>query len=81
MLEYDKEVMKDHPIEFESIVPETLEKEIINEKYDYVESVVNECLFNKERKITDDGSGGSSFDASGSWNSGIFRDHWHLYFS
>ena len=50
MLEYDKEVMKDHPIEFESIVPETLEKEIINEKYDYVESVVNECLFNKEEK-------------------------------
>ena len=42
--------MKDHPIEFESIVPETLEKEIINEKYDYVESVVNECLFNKEEK-------------------------------
>lgn len=50
MLEYDKEVMKDHPIELKQIVPRSFEKEIINEKYDYVESVVKECLFNKEEK-------------------------------
>ena len=50
MLEYDKEVMKDHPIDLGNIVPRSFEKEIINEKYNYVESVVKECLFNKEEK-------------------------------
>lgn len=75
MLEYDKEVMKDHPIEFESIVPETLEKEIINEKYDYVESVVNECLFNKEEKSQMTDRVDRLLTHPGSWNSGIFRDH------
>ncbi len=50
MLEYDKEVLKDHPVELEQIVPRSFEKEIINEKYDYVESVIKECLFNKEEK-------------------------------
>ena len=49
MLEYDKEVLKDHPVELKQIVPK-LRKEIINEKYDYVESVIKECLFNKEEK-------------------------------
>ena len=50
MLEYDKEVLKDHPVELKQIVPRSFEKEIINEKYDYVESVIKECLFNKEEK-------------------------------
>ena len=50
MLENDKEVMKDHPIDLGNIVPRSFEKEIINEKYNYVESVVKECLFNKEEK-------------------------------
>lgn len=50
MLEYDKEVMKDHPISLSSIVPESFEKKVINEKYDYVEEIIDECLFNKEEK-------------------------------
>ena len=50
MLENDKEVMKDHPVDLSSIVTKSYEKEIINDKYDYVEEVIRECLFNKEEK-------------------------------
>ena len=50
MLENDKEVMKDHPVDLSSIITKSYEKEIINEKYDYVEEVIRECLFNKEEK-------------------------------
>ena len=52
MLEYDKEVLKDHPVELKQIVPRSFEKEIINEKYDYVESVIkNVCLIKKKNHI------------------------------
>jgi len=50
MLEYDEEVMKDHPIDLFQTVSRSYEKEIINEKYDYIEEVINECLFNKEKQ-------------------------------
>ncbi len=50
MLEYDKEVMNDHPADLSEIVTETYEKQIINEKYDYVEEIIEECLLNKEEK-------------------------------
>ncbi len=50
MLEFDSEVMKDHPIDLTQITGESYEKRIINEKYDYVEEVIAECLFNKEEK-------------------------------
>lgn len=50
MLEYDEEVNKDHPIDLSHIVKRSYEKEIINEKYDYIEEVIKECLFNKERQ-------------------------------
>lgn len=50
MLEFDKEVMKDHPADLSEIFSESYEKKIINEKYDYVEAVIEECLVNKEEK-------------------------------
>lgn len=50
MLECDKEVNKDHPIDLFHIVSRSYEKEIINEKYDYIEEVIDECLFNKEKQ-------------------------------
>ena len=50
MLEKDKEVMSDHPVDLSGIVSKSYEKEIINEKYDYVEEVIRECLFHKEEK-------------------------------
>lgn len=50
MLEFDKEVIKDHPVDLTEIIPKSYEKQIINEKYDYVEEIIRECLFNKEEK-------------------------------
>lgn len=50
MLEYDEEVCRDHPIDVNNVVDRSYEKEIINEKYDYIDEIVKECLFNKESK-------------------------------
>ncbi len=50
MLECDEEVKKDHPIDLFHIASRSYEKEIINEKYDYIEEVIDECLFNKEKQ-------------------------------
>ncbi len=50
MLENDDEVMKDHPINLSQIVNHSYEKEIINQKYDYIEEVIHECLFNKDKQ-------------------------------
>lgn len=50
LLEEDKEVANDHPVDVSHIVEESYEKKIINEKYDYIEEVIEECLFNKEEK-------------------------------
>lgn len=50
LLEYDEEVCKDHPVNLTNIVERNYEKEIINEKYDYIEGIISECLVNKEQK-------------------------------
>jgi len=50
LLEEDKEVQNDHPVDVSHIVSQSYEKKIINEKYDYIEEVIQECLFNKEEK-------------------------------
>ena len=50
MLENDDEVMKDHPINLSQIVNRSYEKEIINQKYDYIEEMIHECLFHKEKQ-------------------------------
>ena len=50
MLEKDKEVQNDHPVDVDHIVGDGFEKKIINEKYDYIEEVIQECLFNKEER-------------------------------
>lgn len=55
-LEFDQLVMEDHPLDgIERILSKNYEKQIINEKYDYIEEVIGECLFHKDRKaaITD----------------------------
>lgn len=49
-LEYDEEVANDHPVDLSNIIDHNYEKEIINEKYDYIEGVIHECLVNKEQK-------------------------------
>lgn len=49
-LEYDEEVWNDHPVNVSNILDHNYEKEIINQKYDYIEEVIHECLVNKEQK-------------------------------
>lgn len=50
LLEEDREVMNDHPVDVSHIVQKSYEKKIINQKYDYIEEVIDECLFNKAEK-------------------------------
>lgn len=50
LLEEDREVQSDHPVDVSHIVSQSYEKKIINEKYDYIEEVIRECLVNKEER-------------------------------
>lgn len=50
MLEQDEEVMREYPIELAGIVDRSYEKDIINEKYDFIEEVIEETLVNKSEK-------------------------------
>ena len=47
MLEQDDFVMKKYPVELTGIVERSYEKDIINEKYDFIEEVIDEILVNK----------------------------------
>ncbi|XCP86734.1 ferrous iron transport protein B [Roseburia hominis] len=49
-LENDAEVMESHPITIEKELLENCEKEIINQKYDFIEEVIEEALVNKDAK-------------------------------
>lgn len=50
LLEQDEEVCKDHPMEAEGIADRSYEKEIIQKKYEYIESVIQEVVFHREQK-------------------------------
>ena len=49
-LEYDEEVWDEYPLDMSNIVDHNYEREIINQKYDYIEGIIRECLVNKEQK-------------------------------
>lgn len=49
-LEMDEEILKKMPLSLEGIVDKSLEKEIINEKYNFIEEIIEETLVNKEEK-------------------------------
>lgn len=51
LLEEDETVVNDHPIEVGHIVDRSYENEIVNQKYEYIEEVVEECLFNRDAKV------------------------------
>ena len=55
LLEDDEEVKREHPISVINVVDKSYEKEIIQSKYTYIEKVVSETLFHKDKKaaITD----------------------------
>lgn len=50
VLENDSEVLSSLGIDFSDIVPRSYEKEIINQKYEFIEEIIEECLVNKESK-------------------------------
>ncbi len=50
MLEQDEAVMKQYPVDLKGIVDHSYEKEIINEKYDFIDEIIDEVLVNKSQK-------------------------------
>ena len=50
MLEQDETVMKQYPVDLNRIADRSYEKDIINEKYDFIEEVIDETLVNKSAK-------------------------------
>lgn len=49
-LEKDEEIELTYPIDLSDIIDRSYEKDIINEKYDFIEEIVEEVLVNKSRK-------------------------------
>ena len=47
LLENDEEVRKEHPISIINVAERSFEKEIIQQKYAYIETIVKEVLFHK----------------------------------
>ncbi len=49
-LEHDDEILAKFPIEIDDIVPDSLETEIVNQKYAFIEEITEEVLVNKDKK-------------------------------
>ena len=50
ILEMDEEIQKKYPIDIENVIDHSYEEEIINQKYDFIEEIVEEVLMNKNSK-------------------------------
>lgn len=50
LLERDEEVIKMYPMDLSSIIDRSYETDIINQKYDFIEEIIEEVVVNKERK-------------------------------
>lgn len=50
LLAKDSEISKEYPIQDEQILDRSYEKDIINQKYDYIEEVIEDTLFYKSEK-------------------------------
>ncbi len=48
LLEQDEEIHRQYPMDLPQVLDKNYETQIINEKYAYIEEVVEECLFNRE---------------------------------
>ena len=49
-LENDEEIIKKFPIQTDDIIKKDYEKEIINQKYDFIEEIIDEVLVGKAKK-------------------------------
>lgn len=50
LLERDEAVMEQHPLNLDSVMDRSYEKDIINQKYNFIEEVIAEVLVNKNKK-------------------------------
>ena len=50
LMEDDEDVWREHPVSVTDIVDRNYEKDIIQQKYQYIETIVKEVLFHKEKK-------------------------------
>lgn len=50
LLEDDEDVKSDHPVQAESIVDRSYEKEIIQAKYAYIEMIITEVMFYRKKR-------------------------------
>ncbi|MGM9525443.1 MAG: ferrous iron transport protein B [Peptococcaceae bacterium] len=50
LLEQDLDITERYPVDLSQIVDRSYEKDIINEKYDFIEEIIGEVLLNKEEK-------------------------------
>lgn len=50
LLERDMDIMKRYPIELPEVLDRSYEKDIINQKYDFIEEIIAEVVMNKAQK-------------------------------
>lgn len=50
LLEHDEELLQRYPVDLSGIADDSLESELINERYDFIGKVIAEVLVNKEKK-------------------------------
>lgn len=50
LLEWDEDVREDHPVNILNVADKNYEKEIIRQKYKYIDEVMEEVLFHKQEK-------------------------------
>lgn len=50
ILENDQEIRKKYPLDFSDILDKDYEKEIINQKFGFIEEIMGECVANRSRK-------------------------------
>jgi len=50
LLEQDKEITEKYPVDLPDVIDRSYETDIINEKYDFIEEVIDEVLVNKQRR-------------------------------
>lgn len=51
LLEGDKEICETYPVELPDLLDRSYESEIINQKYEFIEEIIQEVLVNKEEKV------------------------------
>lgn len=53
LLAHDAEIMEKYPLEIPEVLDKSYEKEIIKQKYDFIEEVIDEVVVNKEKESKD----------------------------